>query len=69
MLKKYFTNLSFARDFFKTDRELTVEKRSENFDTMFLQLSPFFNNESYLYDEGTMDLLAKRENLERESKK
>ena len=68
MLKKYFTKLLLGQDFFKSDKELNADKVSRGLNTGFLRLSPFFPDESNFYDEGTIDLLTKRENLERESK-
>ena len=68
MLKKYFAKSFFGQDFFKSEQGLTNDKKSRNLNTLFLQLSPFFPDGSYIYDESTIDLLAKRENLERESK-
>ena len=66
MLKKYFTKLYFCQHFFKSDRALKDDKRLGNLNTVFLQLSPFFPDGSNDYDESTIDLLTKRENLERE---
>ena len=68
MLKIYFTKLLLGQDFFKSDKELKFDKGSRDLNTVFLQLSPFFPDDSNFYDEGTIDLLTKRENLERESK-
>ena len=68
MLNKYFIKLLLGQDFFKRDKELNADKASRGLDTVFLRLSPFFPDESNFYDEGTIDLLTKRENLERESK-
>ena len=68
MLKKYFTKLYFCQYFFKSDRGLKDDKSKANLNTMFLQLSPFFPDETNDYDEWIIELLAKKEKLERESK-
>ena len=69
MLKKYFTKLYFCQHFFKSDQGLKDDKKSGNLGTVFLQLSPFSPDGSNGFDERTIDLLAKKENLEKESKK
>ena len=68
MLIKYFTRLFFGQKSFKSDQGLKDDKKSGNL-AQFLQLSPFYPDGSNGYDESTIDLLAKKENLEKESKK
>ena len=68
MLKKYFTKLFFGQDLFISKGGFKADKESANLNRLFLQLSPFFPDGSNDYDESTIDLLTKRENLERESK-
>ena len=68
MLKKYFVKSFFGQDFFKSEQGLKNDKKSRNLNTLLLHLSPFFPDGSNSYDESTIDLLVKRENLERESK-
>ena len=67
MLKKYFVKSFFGQDLFKSEQGPKNDKKSRNLNTLFLQLSPFCPDGSNIYDESTIDLLAKRENLERES--
>ena len=68
MLKKYFLKLLLGQDFLKRDKELNGDKVSRDLNTVFLRTKPIFPDESNFYDEGTIDLLTKRDNLERESK-
>ena len=68
MLKKYFTKLFFGQDLFISKGGFKADKESANLNRVILQLSPFFPDGSNDYDESTIDLLNKRENLERESK-
>ena len=68
MLKKYFTKLFFGQDLFISKGGFKADKESANLNSVILQLSPFFPDETNDYDEWTIDLLAKKEKLERESK-